>query len=95
LQAQFVNPVKRTLMNAAILSMRKFINTAIIFVLNMLPVILIFVSFEMFVRTAPVWIMLAPGVVARICAGFFVKMFAPYLPEPEKTEEDEESEEFD
>lgn len=95
LQAQFVNTVKRTLLNAAILSMRKILDTVLIFVLNMLPVILAFVSFELFVRTSPVWIMLAPGVVARICAGRFVKMFAPYLPAPEKEEEDEETEEFD
>lgn len=95
LQAQFVNSVKRTLMNAAILSMRKFLNTILIFGLNMLPVIVAFVSFELFIRCSPVWIMLAPGVVARICAGRFVKLFAPYLPEEKDPEEDAETEDFD
>lgn len=95
LQAQFVNSVKRTLMNAAILSMRKFLNTILIFGLNMLPVIVAFVSFELFIRCSPVWIMLAPGVVARICAGRFVKLFAPYLPKEKDPEEDAETEDFD
>lgn len=93
LQAQFVNTIRRTLMNAAILSMRKIFDTIIIFVLNMLPVILAFVSFPWFIRTSPIWIMLAPGAVARICASRFVKMFAPYLPAAEETEEEEEEEE--
>ncbi len=94
LQAQFVNPIRRTLMNAAMLSMRRILDTVLIFVLNMLPVILAFASFGLFIRTSPIWIMLAPGVVARICAGRFVKMFAPYLPKVEEEEEDEETEEF-
>ncbi len=95
LQAQFVNSIRRTLMNAAVLSMRRIIDTVLIFVLNMLPVFLLLTSFEWFVRTSPVWIMLAPGVVARICAGRFVKMFAPYLPEEKASEEEEETDAFD
>ena len=93
LQAQFVNTIRRTLMNAAVLSMRKFFDTIIIFVLNMLPVILAFTSFTWFVRTSPIWILLAPGLVSRVCASRFVKMFAPYLPAVEETEEEEEEEE--
>ena len=41
LQAQFYNPIKRTLRNAAVLSMQKPINTIIVFFLNMIPAIFI------------------------------------------------------
>ena len=85
LQAQFYNTVKQTFINAAILSMRKFITTVIVFVVNMLPVILsiasllMFGQFNIMVQTLPVWILLYPGIAAYINARFFVKMFDPFL----------------
>ena len=79
LQAQFYNTVKQTLINGAILSMRKFPITVIIFVLNILPLILGFFSLTLLVQTLPIWILLAPGVVAVINSKFFVKMFDPFL----------------
>ncbi len=89
LQAQFVNTIRQTLLNAAILSMRKLMDTVIVFVLNMLPVIVLYISvrmfssLELFVRLAPVWILVAPGVTAFLCAKRFVKLFDPYLPKEE------------
>ncbi len=81
LQAQFFNTIKQTLINAAILSMRKFLYTVIIFVLNMLPVILAYMRWGsmLLVRTAPLWILLMPGVVAFINGKLFAKMFDPFL----------------
>lgn len=93
LQAQFYNTVKQTLINAAILSMRKFPITIIIFVLNMLPVILAFISLNLLIRTTPLWILLAPGVVAYINAKLFAKMFDPFLEAAKKQEEQETTEE--
>lgn len=86
LQAQFYNSIRQTLINAAVLSMRKIVDTVIVFMLNMLPVILACVSFNLFIRTIPVWVLLAPGVVAYLCAKRFVKLFDPYL-NPEQKEE--------
>lgn len=89
LQAQFVNTIRQTLLNAAILSMRKLMDTVIVFVLNMLPVIVLYISvrmfssLELFVRLAPVWILVAPGVTAFLCAKRFAKLFDPYLPKEE------------
>ena len=85
LQAQFYNTVKQTLINGAILSMRKFPITVIVFLLNTLPVILTvlclmtFGHFSIMVQTLPIWILLYPGVSAYINAKFFVKMFDPFL----------------
>lgn len=82
LQAQFYNTVKQTLINAAILSMRKFPITVIVFALNMLPFILACIppqGLTVVVRTAPVWFLLFPGVAAVINARLFVKIFDPFL----------------
>lgn len=86
LQAQFYNSIRRTLLNAAILSMRKLVNTVIVFTLNMLPLIVAFLSLEIFIRLAPVWVLLTPGVAAYLCSVRFVKLFDPYL-KPDSSEE--------
>lgn len=89
LQAQFFNTVKQTFINAAILSMRKFPITVIVFILNMLPVLIAFFSLEVVIRTMPIWILLAPGIVAVINAKLFAKMFDPFL-KAAKGEQNEE-----
>ena len=95
LQAQFYNPIRRTLKNAAILSMQKFRNTVIVFLLNMLPVILLLVSVDTMkfvILTAPFWVALAPGLGAFLCAKRFVKLFDPYV-NPDKETESADAEE--
>lgn len=89
LQAQFFNTIRQTLINAALLSARKIVTTVIVFVLNMLPVILGFISPAVLIRTSPVWVLLAPGVVAFANAKLFAKMFDPFI----KAAESENSEE--
>ncbi len=84
MQAQFFNTIRQTLINAALLSARKFGVTVIVFVLNMLPVILGFISPVVLVRTSPVWVMLAPGVVAFVNAKLFAKLFDPFLKAAQK-----------
>ncbi len=86
LQAQFVNSIRRTLMNAMILSTQKFGDTIVIFLLNMIPIIVGFVSYEMFVRAAPIWVLVAPAVIAYLCSRRFVVLFAPYIA-PQEAEE--------
>jgi len=87
MQAQFYNTVKQTLINAAQLSMRKFSTTVLVFALNMAPVLLLLYATEIFVWTSPVWALVAPGVIAFICAKQFVKMFDPFLKTAEKENE--------
>jgi len=98
LQAQFYNPIRITLKNAAVLAIQKLWNTIVVFFLNLLPVILIWGSIkmtnslELFVRTAPIWVLVAPGVLAVLCGKRFVKIFDPYLNPKEEKEETEEEE---
>lgn len=97
LQAQFYNPIRRTLRNAAILSVQKIFDTIIIFFWNMLPLIFTWVSvkltssLELVVRMAPIWVLVVPGTIAVLCGKRFVKIFDPYL-NPKKEEEEEETE---
>lgn len=90
LQAQFYNTIRRTLMNAAILSMRKFLSTVMFFALNMLPVIVAFISLPVFVKLAPVWVLLTPGLSAYLCSMRLNKLFEPYLKPAEKEQENTE-----
>ena len=94
LQAQFYNTVKQTFVNAAILSIRKFPITILVFVLNMLPIILAFIppwGLTVVVRTAPIWILLYPGIAAAINARLFAKMFDPFLKAAKEEKEEQET----
>ena len=95
LQAQFYNTVKQTIINAMILSARKFLTTIILFAMNMLPVFVAFASFAVFVQLFPVWIMLLPGLSAWVCSTQLIKIFDPLIDpslkdKKEEVEEDEE-----
>lgn len=88
LQAQFYNPIRRTLKNAMVLATQKFGDTLVIFLLNMIPVIVGFVSYKIFLSAIPVWVLVAPAGIAYLCSRRFVAIFAPYL-EPEEAETEE------
>ena len=79
LQAQFFNTVKQTLINAMFLASRKFLTTVVVFFLNILPVIIAFASLKVFVQTLPIWVLLAPGLIAYLCSMMFVKIFDPLI----------------
>lgn len=99
LQAQFYNPIRITLKNAAVLSMQKPINTVIVFLLNVFPFVFIYVtvkltsSLELFYRTVPLWVLFAPGALAYLCGKRFAKLFDPYLNPKKEEEQPEETEE--
>ncbi len=79
LQAQFKNPFYRTLKNAMQLSTQRISTTVVVFLLNIIPVAVAFVSFKLFVLSLPIWVLLAPGVIAYLCAMQFVKIFDPMI----------------
>lgn len=97
LQAQFYNTVKQTIINAMILAVRKFPMTVVVFFLNMLPGILLLYATLVFFQTAPIWVLLYPGLAAFLCSMMFVKVFDPLIeaatgkkPGIETTETEEE-----
>ena len=87
LQAQFYNTIRQTLINAAQLAVTKFPITVVVFITNLFPVIIGLISFELLIRTAPVWVLLAPGATAFLNAKLFAKMFDRFIEEAQtKTE---------
>jgi len=91
LQAQFVNPVKQTLKNAALLATRKLGTTLYVFILHILPLIAAFISLEMFVLSLPIWVLAAPGLIAFFSTRRFVKIFDPMIKPPENAEQKSEA----
>lgn len=87
LQAQFYNTVRQTLINAAQLAVTKFPITVVVFVINLLPLIVGFISLPLLIRTIPIWMLLAPGVSACVNAKLFAKMFDKFIKEAEEKSE--------
>lgn len=79
LQAQFYNTVKQTIINAMILAIRKFPMTAAVFFINIIPVILLLWATNMFLLSAPIWVLVFPGIAAVVCSMMFVKIFDPMI----------------
>jgi len=79
LQAQFYNTVKQTIINAVFLAARKFPMTVVVFALNIIPAVLFLWATDMFVLSAPVWVLIFPGLAAFVCSLMFVKVFDPMI----------------
>lgn len=92
LQAQFYNTVKQTLINAMILSARKFFTTIVLFVMNMIPVFIAFASFTVFVQLTPIWVLFLPGLSAWVCSLQLVKIFDPLIDASAKKNNADENE---
>lgn len=91
LQAQFVNPIRKTLRNAMLLSTQKFAITVGLFLIHMIPlaVVIADTSLKAFILAAPLWILLAPGVFAYLASRMLVKVFDPLI-KPAESEVPEE-----
>lgn len=81
MQAQFYNTVKQTIINAMILASRKVLTTIAVFAMNILPVVVALFGTVIFVQTLPVWLFLAPGLIAFGCSLLFIKIFDPLIEE--------------
>ena len=90
LQAQFVNTIRGTLKNAFFLSVQKISNMFIIFIMNMLPLIALLLSIDIFIRLLPLWLFFAPAGIAYVCSIRFVKIFEPMMKPAEPQKDTEE-----
>ena len=97
LQAQFYNTVKQTIINAMFLAARKFPMTVLVLGVNIVPAVLLLCATEMFLLSAPIWVLVYPGLSAFVCSMMFVKVFDPMIEavtgrKPATEAEDEETE---
>ena len=75
LQAQFSNTIRQTLTNAALMSIHYTLNSVVVLGLHALPLAVALAAREVFMRTLPLWICLAPAAIACICARCFRRIF--------------------
>lgn len=85
LQAQFENTIRGTLKNALFMSIWHLPYTLVILLLNLLPVLLFFLSPVLFTMSLIVWALLGVAGVAYLNSRLFVKIFDRYIPEEEKS----------
>lgn len=79
LQAQFYNTVKQTIINAVFLAARKFPMTLLVFGVNIVPAVMLLWATDMFLLSAPIWVLVYPGLAAFVCSMMFVKVFDPMI----------------
>lgn len=79
LQAQFYNTVKQTIINAVFLAARKLPMTLLVFGVNIVPAVMLLWATDMFLLSAPIWVLVYPGLAAFVCSMMFVKVFDPMI----------------
>lgn len=75
LQSHFSNSIKQTHKNALILSLQNFKITCSLLILNLSPILFFVLWQELFIRTLPLWIFLAPALIAWLCASKLNEFF--------------------
>ena len=90
--AQFSNSVSGILKSAVVLAIRNLKRTGIILLLHAAPVVLRFVAYEVYMSMFPLWLFLAPGLIAYLCSLCHVKSFAPLI-EAIQSKQEQKSEE--
>ena len=77
--AQFSNSVPGILKSAAYLAGKNLTNTILMLLLNMIPVWVLLISFEVFMRLLPIWAFMLPGTAAYLCSMRLRKIFDPLI----------------
>lgn len=88
--AQFENTCARYLKNSLLFALRSLPSTLIMMVLNLMPVMILLLNVDVFLRVIVIWVVLGWGLTAFINARLFLRVFRPYFTEiPEMSEEEE------
>lgn len=79
LLAQFENTIKGTLKNALFMSIWHLPCSVVILLLNLLPVLLFFLSPSLFLKSLVLWLFVGGAGIAYINSRLFVKIFDRYI----------------
>ena len=79
LLAQFENTIKGTLKNALFMSIWHLPCSVVIFLLNLLPVLLFFLSPNLFLKSLVLWLFVGGAGIAYVNSRLFVKIFDHYI----------------
>ena len=81
--AQFRNTLRQTLKNALLFSISYLKTTLLLLAVQVLPLVVLFVSVEAFVKTGILFLLLYPGAAAYFCSISLNKVFRPFMEETE------------
>ena len=93
--SKFYNTVKRTILNAFLMSVRHFPYTLLMLAITAAPGVIMFVVPNAFAYGLLFYVLLGFSVIAYIKSIFFVKIFDKYIPEDAEEETNETSKEVD
>lgn len=79
LLAQFENTIKGTLKNALFMSIWHLPCSVVILLLNLLPVLLFFLSPNLFLKSLVLWLFVGGAGIAYVNSRLFVKIFNRYI----------------
>ena len=79
LLAQFENTIKGTLKNALFMSIWHLPCSVVILLLNLLPVLLFFLSPNLFLKSLVLWLFVGGAGIAYVNSRLFVKIFDRYI----------------
>ena len=80
LQAFFENTIRHTVKNAWLLSCRHLIVSAVVGVINVLPLVMMLVIPETFLKISILWVMIGTAATAYVNAFLLNKVFSLYIP---------------
>lgn len=81
--AQFRNTLRQTLKNALLFSISHIKTTLLLLAVQILPLVAMVVSIEVFVKAGILFLLLYPGATAYICSISLNKVFRPFMGETE------------
>lgn len=79
LQAQFENTIKNTLSNAVFFCLNNPLPSIFILLVNIFPACVLLIFPKVFYGILPLWVFLAPSLIAYLCATQYIKIFSPYI----------------
>lgn len=95
IQARFANTIGKTLKNALILAVQNKWHTLFVVAMNLIPVLVTWISVEMFLKSIVFWLLFAPGGIAYLCSRGYVKIFTPLMQPAVASSSDGENSEQD
>lgn len=90
LLAKFENTFQNTMINAAKIAVTHLVQTAVILIVNFLPIVWFLVSPETFSLVFWLWIIVGTGIAAYVNSILLVKVFGEFIPQEEDIKENEQ-----
>ena len=92
--SRFVTNIPMLFRNTLVMSLGDVPRAILIMVLNVLPVLLLFIRIDWFLTALPILIALIPGTIATMNGNMFLKIFCKYVPEEILQQEEECTQNF-